>query len=124
MTEERRQHTRIATNVSVHFQKEQLDRKLRKQLIGIAENCSLGGMYVSTDDIFPEGSVLTLEFEIESEDSSPSIVEARAVVRWSRRWGSPKGMGLEFVEFAGPGGSSFADWMASLAKKAMKAENV
>jgi hypothetical protein len=124
MFKEKRKNVRIGTNVSVRFEKEQLDRKSRKQLVGIAENCSLGGMYLSSDEVFPEGSVLTLEFEVESHNSGTSIIEARAVVRWSSRWGSPKGMGLEFIEFAGPGGSSFADWMAVLAKKAMNADDV
>jgi c-di-GMP-binding flagellar brake protein YcgR len=122
MFKERRKHVRIATNISIRFYKEDLDRKSRKKLSGIAENCSLGGMYLSTEDTFPEGSVLSLEFEIDSEESGPTVVKARAVVRWSRRWSAPRGMGLEFVEFEGPGNRSFAEWMAVLAKKAMETE--
>jgi hypothetical protein len=110
MTEERRQYPRIATDVQVKFCKESVGAAMREYLSGIAENCSLGGMYIAARRAFPEGTILMLEFTVKSPEAGYDVVRARGVVRWMGHFGESKGMGLEFVEFHGLGKQTFEAW--------------
>jgi len=121
--EEKRKYPRIATNVHVRFRNEFLSKEARDYLGGVAENLSLGGMFVSSDHLLSKGSIITLEFEIESEDKNVSTINARAVVRWVRRWRSPRGMGIEFIEFQGVDNHTFAKWIEGLFKNTQTERN-
>jgi len=114
MADEQRKFPRIATNVGVRFRKEKHSRESAKYLSGIAENCSLGGMLITTDYVLPKGKILKMKFELKAEDGTIKLIRARAIVRWVKRRGSQKGMGVEFIEFVELGDKTFGEWMHHL----------
>jgi hypothetical protein len=70
----------------------------RRYLVGLAENLSLGGMFLATRQTFPVGTLVVLDvYPGHGADRTP--FSARAVVRWRRLWREPRGMGLQFLEF-------------------------
>lgn len=110
--EDRRRYRRVAAGVRVVYHGTPLERRERDYLEGVAEDLSLGGMYLATRDPFPPGSLVWLEFQPRPRAGEPDTAEppirAKAVVRWRRRWRKPRGMGLEFVEFEGLGERTLA----------------
>jgi uncharacterized protein (TIGR02266 family) len=68
-------------------------------LLGVTQNVSLGGMFLSTPALLPVGDRLALRLAI-FDDAEPVHVEAE--VRWCRRFPvgarRPAGMGLRFVD--------------------------
>ena len=116
--EERRRYRRVAAGVRVYYGGEPLDRRERKYLEGVAADLSLGGMFLATDHPLPPGSLVWLELQPRpragEEDDGEQGIRAKAVVRWSRRWRKPHGMGLEFVEFEGLGQRELATVMERL----------
>ncbi|MBV8201383.1 MAG: PilZ domain-containing protein [Acidobacteria bacterium] len=71
----------------------------RRYLVGVAENLSLGGLFISTRQPFPAGTLVFLDvYPGAGADRTP--FSARAVVRWRQLWREPRGMGLQFLEFA------------------------
>jgi uncharacterized protein (TIGR02266 family) len=97
-TEEQRSFRRLAAGVRVRYQEVQMRRPEREYLKGIAEDISLGGMFLATRQTFREGTAIELEFYLRNEGRPP--VRGKAVVCWRRRWSEPRGMGVRFVEFA------------------------
>jgi c-di-GMP-binding flagellar brake protein YcgR len=109
--DERRRYPRLSAGVRIFYRGEPLEPRERAYLEGVAEDLSLGGMFLATDRPLPVGSRVWLEFQpgvAPGEDPAQEMaVRAQAVVRWRRRWRSPRGMGLEFVEFEGLGRHEF-----------------
>ncbi|HVT18191.1 MAG TPA: PilZ domain-containing protein [Thermoanaerobaculia bacterium] len=89
--------------LGVFFHAELIPRQNRRYLQGIAENVSLGGMFVATAHPLAPGTILRLQLFDPDEPPHASPLRARAVVRWRRVWREPRGMGIQFVEFAGLG---------------------
>ena len=100
---------RVAAGVRVVCSSTPIDRQARSYLVGVAENLSLGGLFLATTDPLPEGSLAELQFYLAGAKADP--VRARAIVRWSRRWRRPRGMGLQFVEIEGLGEREVASWI-------------
>jgi hypothetical protein len=74
----------------------------RRYLLGVAENLSLGGMFIAARHPFPAGTLVCIDlYPGGAGDSHP--FSARAVVRWRRLWREPRGMGLQFLDFANLG---------------------
>ncbi len=70
----------------------------RRYLVGLAENLSLGGMFLATRQTFPVGTLVALDVHPGTgADRTP--FSARAVVRWRQLWREPRGMGLQFLDF-------------------------
>jgi uncharacterized protein (TIGR02266 family) len=107
--EERRAFRRLAAGVRVRYQDMRLRRPEREYLRGVAEDASLGGMFLATRHPFPEGT--TIELELHPRDETGAPVRAKAVVCWRRRWRQPRGMGLRFVELAGLGSRRLESWI-------------
>ncbi len=115
--EDRRRYPRVAAGVRVTFGGEPLDRREREYLEGVAADLSLGGMFLATGHLLSPGSLVWLEFQPRpraGEVDEAQGIRAKAVVRWTRRWRKPRGMGLEFVEFEGLGQRELADVMGRL----------
>jgi uncharacterized protein (TIGR02266 family) len=108
-TEERRAFRHLAGGVRVRYQEVRLRRPEREYLRGVAEDVSLGGLFLATRHTFPAGRTIELEFHPRGEEGAP--VRARAVVCWRRRWREPRGMGLRFVEFAALGARRLESWI-------------
>ncbi len=71
----------------------------RRYLLGVADNVSLGGLFIATPRPFPVGTLVFLDL-YPGGDPSATPFSARAVVRWRQSWREPHGMGLQFLEFA------------------------
>ena len=111
MRPQKRRTHRIRSGVAVRFIGESIDRTTRRYLDGVAENCGLGGMFISTEHPYPKGSLITLDFRINSESKELTPVSARGIVRWVQRRIGDRGMGIEFIEFEGLGDRVFSDWI-------------
>lgn len=111
-TEERRIFRRLAAGVRVRYQEVHLRRPEREYLRGVAEDVSLGGMFLATRHTFAAGRTIEIEFHPRGEEGSP--VRAKAVVCWRRRWREPRGMGLRFVEFAALGARRLESWIDTI----------
>ena len=111
MFNKRRKNCRIRPGVSVRFMGESIDKMKREYLDGVVENCGLGGMFISTDHVFSKGSLITLDFRIDSESKDLTPVRAQGIVRWVQRRNGNRGMGIAFIEFQGLGDRVFSDWI-------------
>ena len=107
----RRKYPRAAADVGVSYVEEPVTSDTRDYLQGLAADIGLGGMFIATDHPLPKGSVASLEFRT---GANPEGVRARAMVRWVRRIGQPKGMGIEFIEFDGLGERGLDEWIERL----------
>ncbi len=103
MFEEKRKFRRVASDVRVQFSRQAVAKETGDYFRGIAKDCSLGGMFLATPHVVPKGSVVLLSFQYVDEEGETVTIEAQAIVRWTRRFLKPKGMGLEFFEFHGLG---------------------
>jgi hypothetical protein len=109
MDEERRSFRRLASGVRVRYRQVHLRRPERQYLKALAEDVSLGGMFLATPHTYPEGTTMELEFHPRDEAGTP--VCAKAVVCWRHRWREPRGMGVRFVEFAALGARRLESWI-------------
>jgi uncharacterized protein (TIGR02266 family) len=107
--EERRTFRRLAAGVRVRYQEVRLRRPEREYLKAVAEDVSLGGMFLATPHTFREGATIEVEFRPRDESGAP--VRAKAVVCWRRRWREPRGMGVRFVEFVSLGERRLESWI-------------
>ena len=107
----RREYPRAAADVRVSYVEESVTSGTREYLQGLAEDIGIGGMFIATDHPLRKGSVASLEFQTGPDSKS---VRARAIVRWVRRIGRPKGMGIEFIEVDGLGERELDEWIARL----------
>ena len=107
--QEQRAFRRLAAGVRVRYHEVCLRRPEREYLKGIADDVSLGGLFLASRHTFPEGTTIELEFHPRDEPGAP--VRAKAVVCWRRRWREPRGMGVRFVEFAALGARRLEAWI-------------
>lgn len=100
MSDEQRQDYRTVTpGTEVFFRATPVRPQDRRYLLGVAENVSLGGVFISTKSPFPVGTIVSLHLYNPGDAAHTSPVSARAVVRWRQIWREPRGMGLQFLEF-------------------------
>lgn len=101
MEQDKRKYSRTSTRLWVKFFRDAVDQTIRKTQQGLVENYSAGGMFIATDHPFSRGSVLNVEFELDSKTENRRVIQARAIVRWVQRLAKNPGMGVEFVLFNG-----------------------
>ena len=116
MFEEQRKFKRVASNVRVGFSKQQVDKGTEEYFQGIAEDCGLSGMFLTTEHLMPKGSLVSLDFQFIDKEGEKVTIQAQAVVRWTQRFRKPKGMGLEFFEFNGLEDRDFEQCLEQLLK--------
>lgn len=109
--EDRRSFPRLKTGVQVLYQGFPATQIEQEYLSGVAGDLSLGGMFLSSERPFPPGTLLVLSFRTPNMSLEEPPVCARALVRWRRRWGSEKGMGIAFVELEGVDRQKLEDWL-------------
>lgn len=114
MFEEKREFKRIASNVRVGFRKQQADKETEDYFQGVAEDCGLSGMFLTTEHLMSKGSIVSLSFQFTDESGETVTIQAQAIVRWTQRFRKPKGMGLEFFEFSGLGDRNFEECLLQL----------
>lgn len=95
----RRDYRTILPGTEVVYRATPVRPQERRYLLGVAENLSFGGVFISTRHPFAVGTVVLLDlYPGEGADCAP--FSARAVVRWRQIWKEPRGMGLQFLDFA------------------------
>jgi len=94
----RRDYRSILPSTEVIYRAAPVRPRDRRYLLGVAENLSLGGLFISTHHPFGVGTVVLLDLFPGAGDRTP--FSARAVVRWRNLWWEPRGMGLQFLDFA------------------------
>ncbi|HEX2225337.1 MAG TPA: PilZ domain-containing protein, partial [Thermoanaerobaculia bacterium] len=95
--------------VRVRYHEVVLRRTDREYLKAVADDVSLGGMFLATRHTFAPGKTLQLEFHLRGEAGPP--VRAKVVVCWRRRWSEPRGMGVRFVDFEALGARRLELWL-------------
>ena len=98
--DQRRDYRSILPETEVIYRAAPVRPQDRRYLLGVAENLSLGGLFISTRHPFGVGTVVQLDLYPAGAGSDRSPFSARAVVRWRNLWREPRGMGLQFLEFA------------------------
>ncbi len=97
--DKRRDYRSILPKTEVIYRAAPVRPQDRRYLLGVAENLSLGGLFISTRHPFGVGTVVLLDlYPGAGTDRAP--FSARAVVRWRNLWREPRGMGLQFLDFA------------------------
>jgi len=114
MFEEKRKFKRVASNVRVGFSKQDTDKGTEEYFQGVAEDCGLSGMFLTTEHLMPKGSIVSLNFQFIDKQGNEVAIQAQAVVRWTQRFCKPKGMGLEFFEFNGLEDRNFEECLEQL----------
>lgn len=75
----------------------------------LIENVSHEGMFVEIGHPFPKGSLVVIQFQSKiDKDEKP--VTAKGLVRWTRKWRRPHGMGIDFIEFEGLADTPAEEW--------------
>ena len=101
LPKEQRKYPRVTTDIRVKWSGGAVDKFTREYVENVAANLSLGGMFIATNRPLPKGCVVIVQF---STAAGEPPVLVKAIVRWRRRWLSPRGMGLAFYEFEGLAG--------------------
>jgi uncharacterized protein (TIGR02266 family) len=97
---DRRRHERVDAQLMVRVAEHHpVDKRMRGYLERVADNVSLGGLFIRTKRPCAKGTSLRLDLRLSSDISSAPSVRANAIVRWTRRWGGSAGMGVEFLDF-------------------------
>jgi hypothetical protein len=66
-------------------------------------------MFIDTDNLLPKGSMVVIQFRSNKEGDKRPVI-AKGLVCWTRKWKSPHGMGIDFIEFEGLGNTPFEEW--------------
>jgi hypothetical protein len=116
MSGEKRSEYRIVTpGAGVFYKLEDLPAAEQRYLRGVAEDVSLGGLFVASRHPCRPGSVVKLQLFSPADPRESSPVLARGVVRWRRLWREPRGMGVQFLEFEGLGQRRLESWLDTVA---------
>ncbi len=113
MSRDRRKYRRVAGGVRVIYSGVHVERATREYLDGIARDLSIGGLFIETRRPLPKGTLVDLDFFV-GREAREEPVHARAVVRWTRRFFRPRGMGLEFIDVEGLGQTLLESWIDSV----------
>lgn len=112
-----RRHERVEAQLLVKVAEHHpVDRQTKAYLQEVAENVSLGGLFIRTSQPFANGTSVQLNLRLSSDGAHAPVVKATAIVRWSRRWGGKPGMGLEFLDFEMNGRSDLSKFLRLVEK--------
>ncbi len=106
---ENRRYPRVAPRVNFSVMVQHTDKGDREYFEGLVEDVSHGGMFVEFDHPFPKGSLVVIQFHSKI-DQNERPVTARGLVRWTRKWRRPHGMGIDFIEFEGLEDTPAEEW--------------
>lgn len=107
---DKRRYQRVASGVEIRFHVAESDPISRDYYSGLVDNYSFGGLFIATSVPLSPGDVVHLDISVEGQPP----IQARALVRWTRRWARPRGAGLEFIDFDNVGDRSFQDLLEQL----------
>jgi uncharacterized protein (TIGR02266 family) len=106
-TENRRKHPRVPLQLLVQVRTKDLKTFMTER----APDISLGGLFLETEELRPEGTMLYFQFTL--DDDGPHIEGLGRVVRVVEGQGDTKrGLGVEFVSVEEPSKSRIAELIA------------
>jgi hypothetical protein len=114
MQEQRTQYRALAEGAQVFFRCEHAAPQEQRYLAGVADNVSLGGLFVSLRHPPAPGTVLRLHIYAGADPDMAEPLCAKAIVRWRRLWGKPRGMGVQFLELEGLGQRHLENWFSAV----------
>jgi hypothetical protein len=104
-----RGYPRVSPGINFSVMVKHTHKRDREYYKGIIEDVSLEGMFIEIDHPFPKDNVVIIKFQSQIEkDEKP--VTAKGLVRWTRKWRRPHGMGIDFIEFEGLEDSPVDEW--------------
>ena len=106
---ENRKYPRVAPRVNFSVMVQHVDKGDRDYFEGLIEDVSHGGMFIEIGHPFPKGSLVVIQFQSKIEKNEKPVT-ARGLVRWTRKWKRPHGMGIDFIEFEGLGNTPAEEW--------------
>ena len=106
-----RKYPRVAPRVNFSAKVQHIDKGDRDYFEGLVEDVSHGGMFIEISRPFPKGSLVVIKFHSKIENCE-SAVTAKGLVRWTRKWKKPHGMGVDFIEFEGLGNTPAEEWFS------------
>jgi hypothetical protein len=112
--EARSNYRAVAAGAEVYYRCERPTPHEQSYLMGLAENASLGGLFLAVHHPLPPGTVVRLRLYGADDSDHTSPLCAKAIVRWRRFWGRPRGMGLQFLELEGLGARHLDSWLAAV----------
>jgi hypothetical protein len=113
--DQRTEYRVLARGAQVFFRCERAAAPAERYLVGVADNVSLGGLFVSVRHPPAPGTVLRLHIYGCTDPDLATPLCATAIVRWRRVWGKPRGMGVQFLALEGLGGRRLETWFAAIA---------
>jgi PilZ domain len=115
MSEDQRQNYRaIIPGAAVFYRVENVPVAEVTYRLGMAENVSLGGVFIGSRHPLRPGTAVRLQLFSPADPDHAPAVHARGVVRWRQLWREPRGMGIQFLEFEGLGARALESWLATI----------
>ncbi|MCD4650452.1 MAG: PilZ domain-containing protein [Candidatus Cloacimonetes bacterium] len=106
-----RKYQRVMMQKNVQFYLADSDEEEVKLFDGLIENCDYGGLFIRTKKALPKGSVVKIDFKLETEDDDFPVITALAIVKWVK---GETGLGINFIEFENIGARDFENWLKNL----------
>ncbi|MCK4536186.1 MAG: response regulator [Desulfuromonadales bacterium] len=110
---------RLARRFPVSFKLE-FSLQSTKKYLGTAVNLNAGGMFLSTEHIYPIDTKLSLEFTLPGYRIPLQCAARVAWVNhpeWIKKNNLPCGMGVQFLELGGTSGAALCDFLGNLLKE-------
>ncbi len=106
---ENRRYPRVSPRVNFSVMIQHIDKGGKEYYEGLIEDVSHVGMFVEIGHPFPKGSLVIIQFQSKIGKNEKPIT-ATGLVRWTRKWKRPHGMGIDFIEFEGLDGTPLEEW--------------
>ena len=107
-----RGYSRVSPGVNFSAMVQHTNKIDREYYEGLIEDVSLGGMFIEIARPFPKGSVVAIKFKSKIKENDRPVT-AKGLIRWTRKWKRPHGMGIDFIEFDGLGTTPYKEWFKS-----------
>jgi hypothetical protein len=104
----------VIPDAGVFFRCEEMPALEHRYLAGVAANLSLGGLFVACRHPPRHGTLIGLQLYSPADPRESSPVKARGIVRWRQLWREPRGMGVQFLDFAGLGHRRLESWLDTI----------
>jgi PilZ domain len=113
-SDQRAEYRTLAQGAQVFYRCERSSPPEQRYLVGVADNMSLGGLFVTVRHPPATGTILSLHIYSGTDIALTKPLCAKAIVRWRRQWGKPRGMGVQFLELEGLGDRRLEHWLATI----------
>lgn len=104
-----RGYSRVSPGVNFSAMVQHTSKGDREYYEALIEDVSLGGMFIEIARPFPKGSVVAIQFKSKTGKDGRHVT-AKGLVRWTRKWRRPHGMGIDFIEFEGLADTPAEEW--------------